>query len=610
MKYNNQINILQTNTSTFTIATINDVGIHTVDLNFSNIDFENGLFIKFESVDGSVKGFGKLGKSINKNNTVYIISDYVTNMNSNDFENYVQSVSNNFQITISTSLPQNFENDILSLRNLISTIRGSDSVQSSFIFDIVANVVFENISHRSKNTLLSSSNQHKLSTVPFKVSAPILSLTNNYQLIGILETPSNTDSNEYIYSVKLTPKTSPNQCIVNFDIVMKDSSMIQIINNGISNNVEHYLRFFQIYDNVAEKNYWRIEIRVQSALNSDMDYDCFIYTHSTDRVKSNVNVTQSNQVSVGGSLELLISNNLVTANNFGDIVLVPVIGGGVNDAIEIPDNTDIKTLLVPGFYFKNQNISSIGSLPTFTTIVNNQPVQNPFITTSFNLQIWSSGTVRPNKYLILDELKNIYIGQFDSLTNSITWKAYNFQVDSNGFLVVPSHNQPATTIIQSTNMQFVSQAQIDKWDSFTGDSWVVNCPIVPSASLIIHLSQQIKSKPIIQVHDVPTLTIAIFPLTGVYGEFVIENVNPDPLTTPVTVTLAFDELINKIYIKDPYQLSFQLTNPILVKYHKYSNNMIELLFEDLNVISITNPVPIVVGQGNQLVGVYNDLLQG
>lgn len=252
-------------------------------------------------------------------------------------------------------------------------------------------------------------------------------------------------------------------------------------------------------------------------------------------------------------------------------------------AMLIEPGTDLKDLLKTGEYYCIDNTDLL-NIPEGLTV-------------GFTLLSYSDGPEeRPTRYQLIDNDGKCYIGIYSNGT--IVWKELLNEL--------PEHTHDPEDINTNEENQFVSQEDIDRWNSGSSSgkhAWFVKHDIVPAEQNMYYENQFVMKKKFLYVYNDLTLIIRTLP-PGIEGLIVIKNLSDDE---SIDITIGFSNIsvlmfgVDTNLIADSRTVSVPKAKGLEIYYMRLDANNLICKVRLLNVINIDVRCYRVVGEEDDVV---------
>jgi hypothetical protein len=250
-------------------------------------------------------------------------------------------------------------------------------------------------------------------------------------------------------------------------------------------------------------------------------------------------------------IQKLISNDLIEYRYFRPTIDDTGGSGGGGStpssdfaaATELTANQDLIQIYNPGYYFMNNNVSTIRS----------KPAQ---LTSSFTMIVFSNGTNHPLHYYIKDSYNILYHGYYNGST--INWKTININTDSDGNIILPQHTHNATDVIESSTKRFVTDTQISTWNAASSLIYGTAYSSIPS-QVVLEQTKPVERWHILltesSVNAAGRYDVHVKAQVGMKGEFLVTN-SQEVASKVITITIFFHDVT--AIVMNTTSLSFDL----------------------------------------------------
>lgn len=359
-------------------------------------------------------------------------------------------------------------------------------------------------------------------------------------------------------------------CQMNYCFSSGDDLSVVFVHNNFASNLT--IDALKLSDN--NETYLKIEI------NGDETNNCII---GIENIEDVVGYIDENEYAT----EVLTFDNglatiTITPKTFKvDKNRVLSFEDSSSGAIEIERETDLKDILTNGEYYCVDNVDIL-----------NKPQD---VTGEFTLLCYSNGrNNRPIRYEMIDSNGESYIGKYEN--GSIVWKKLLNEL--------PSHSHPTNQIVTNVNNQFVSQADITRWNNMAAGSsvWSIRQNIVSPEQNTWNIRQLLLQKEFLYVSNDLDLVIDSLE-AGHQGLVVIKNLSANSVDINIHFT-SISVLMLGVDTNITYSESI-VTVPnskgLEIYYMRLDDNHMVCKTRLLNISNISNIDYRVVGEENDVV---------
>lgn len=359
-------------------------------------------------------------------------------------------------------------------------------------------------------------------------------------------------------------------CHMNCCFSSNDNLSVVFVHNNFTNNIT--IDALKLYNN--DETYLKIDI------TGDETNSCIIGIENIEDIFGYIDQSEY-------STETLTFNNgtasiIITPKTFKvDKLRILSFEDSSSGAIEIEQGTDLKDILNCGEYYCVDN-----------TDILNKPQS---VTGEFTLLCFSNGyNQRPLRYEMIDSNGETYIGRYDN--GSIVWK--------NILNELPEHSHPTNQIVTNVNNQFVSQADITRWNNMAAGSsvWSIRQNIVSPEQNTWNIRQLLLQKEFLYVSNDLDLVIDSLE-AGHQGLVVIKNLSANSVNINIHFTsisvlmLGVDTNITS----NDSTITVPNSKGLEIYYMRLDDNHMVCKTRLLNVSNISNIDYRVVGEENDVV---------
>lgn len=536
-------------------------------INIQENEYINGMEIVFHnSSNGDI-----LSGFLYRENGVYRIYGIRAKLEVFDINTYFADVDNkNFRLF----MPEKVKSyDSYASVNDVYRMLSNLSRKSQYSFDNSGNVVSSNSKYTNAG-LLNVFDKTKLDSNRVSINGYNKSIPNTFVVLTYLTEIAGRE-----YNVDIFNGTD----YLSITITILSNGIINVTNRGCRFNVESnpiVLKLVRYTDKLNSNNkIICLQLRCKNTAQT-FDYQVDVYDLTDVNIINIGDYNASNITMNDGSEYFELNKNILFIDNYS---LVKT-SEGITGAKRIPDNKDLKTIELPDSYYR-ENTDTLTGIPTG-------------LTGGFNLTVCYAGNdSRAYRYVLTADNGKMFIGFYNGTT--IVWKSvFTYSDDKSDF---PSHTHPASEINTNENARFVSDNQINLWNSLGlgNNVWTVYNYTINPALESYTINQSLLKKYVLNISA--SLNLSITPSRiGMVGLNVINNTSNESVNITLYLPSTIAEIISRGILSSSTMIATIPANQCLEIYYMVLNENTILIRTELFEKIVNNNTFTVIGESGTL----------